>query len=323
MQFLRGFTDPAAYSDGYVSIGNFDGVHRGHQKMIAALVQQSRADGVPAVIMTFDPHPIALLAPERMPPRLNTVQQKAELLEQCGVDVLIAYPTDRQLLNLSPEEFVGRIVQNELHARGLVEGPNFCFGKDRAGDVARLRFLCDAAGLSLTIVEAVADGDEIVSSSAIRTAIREGRMADAVAMLGHPYRLTGTVGTGAGRGRRMGFPTANLSGIETLLPRDGVYAGRVSLAGVSYPAAVHLGPNPTFADEDRKVEVHIVGYSGDLYGQSLSVDLIGHVRDTMSFADAAALQAQLDKDIEIVRRIVAGRPDDFPDDGNSPPCHRL
>ncbi len=308
MKLLRGFTDPAAYSDGYVSIGNFDGVHRGHQKMIATLVQQSRADGVPAVIMTFDPHPIALLAPERMPPRLNTVEHKAELLEQCGVDVLIAYPTDRELLNLSPEEFVSRIVQSQLHARGLVEGPNFCFGKDRAGDVARLRSLCDEAGLSLTIVEAVTDGDAIVSSSAIRAAIGEGRMADAVAMLGHPYRLTGTVGTGAGRGRAIGFPTANLSDVETLLPRDGVYAGRVLVGGVSHAAAVHLGPNPTFAEEDRKLEVHIVDYSGDLYGQALSVDLIGRVRDTMPFPDATALQTQLKQDIATVRRIAGKIP---------------
>ncbi len=303
MKLLRGFTDPAAYSDGYVSIGNFDGVHRGHQKMIATLARQSHADGVPAAIMTFDPHPIALLAPERMPPRLNTVEQKAELLEQCGVDVLIAYPTDRELLGLSPEEFVGRIVQSELHVRGLVEGPNFCFGKDRAGDVARLRSLCNATGLSLTIVEAVTDGDVIVSSSAIRTAISEGRMADAVAMLGHPYRLTGTVGSGAGRGRAIGVPTANLSGIETLLPRDGVYAGRVSLEGVSHPAAVHLGPNPTFADEDRKLEVHVVGYSGNLYGRSLSVDLIDRVRDTMPFPDVTALQAQLNQDMATIRRM--------------------
>src|SRR5690606_36485403 len=162
MKLLRGFTDRAAYSGGYVSIGNFDGVHRGHQRMISTLVRQSRADGIPAVVMTFDPHPIALLAPGRVPPRLSTLERKAELLEQCGVDVLIAYPTDQAFLNLSPEEFFDRIIRGELDARGLVEGPNFCFGKDRAGDIERLQQLCDASGLTLTVVDAVTEGEKIV-----------------------------------------------------------------------------------------------------------------------------------------------------------------
>jgi len=308
MKLLRSFTDRAASSGGYVSIGNFDGVHRGHQRMISTLVQQSRADGIPAVVMTFHPHPITLLAPGRVPPRLSTLERKGELLEQCGVDILIAYPTDHALLNLSPEEFFDRVIRGELEARGLVEGPNFCFGKDRAGDVERLRTLCEAAGLTLTVVEAVTEGDTIVSSSAIRAAVGEGRMADALAMLGHPYRLTGTVETGAGRGRSIGVPTANLSGIETMLPADGVYAGRVTLDKSTYPAAVHLGPNPTFADGQRKLEVHILDFTGDLYRQSLSVDLLARVRDTMHFSDTAALQRQLNEDIAIVREICSQTP---------------
>ncbi|MGD9856821.1 MAG: bifunctional riboflavin kinase/FAD synthetase [Planctomycetaceae bacterium] len=303
MKLLRGFTDPAAYSGGCVSIGNFDGVHRGHQQMIAALVEQARRDAVPAVVMTFDPHPITLLAPGRVPPRLSTLERKAELLEACEVDVLVAYPTDRHLLSLSPVEFFARVVQGELQARGLVEGPNFCFGKDRAGDVETLRALCDAAGMSLTVVEAVTEGDLIVSSSAVRAALKTGRMSDAVRMLGHPYRLTGRVGPGAGRGRAIGFPTANLIDVETMLPAQGVYAAQAHVEGVVHPAAVHLGPNPTFAEEDSKLEVHVLDFAGDLYGQSLSIDLLARLRATMHFSDAVALQNQLKEDVATIRRI--------------------
>ncbi|MBX3439547.1 MAG: bifunctional riboflavin kinase/FMN adenylyltransferase, partial [Planctomycetaceae bacterium] len=249
------------------------------------------------------PHPIALLAPGRVPPRLCTLERKAELLAQSGVDVLIAYPTDREFLSLSPDEFFQRIVCGELQALGLVEGPNFCFGKDRAGDVERLRTLCDASGRQLTVVDAVMQGDAVVSSSAIRTALREGRVSDAAAMLGRPYQLSGRVCSGAARGRAMGFPTANLAEIETLLPADGVYAGRVTFDGMERAAAVHLGPNPTFADQDRKLEVHLLDFNGDLYDHTLSVDLLARVRDTMHFANVEALRTQLHEDIANVRHL--------------------
>lgn len=302
MQLLRGFTDSDRYRGGYVAIGNFDGVHLGHQRMIGTLVAQARAAGVPAVVMTFDPHPIALLAPGRVPPSLSTLERKAELIEACGVDALIAYPTDQTLLDLTPEEFFQQIIRGRLQAVGLVEGPNFCFGRDRGGDVQTLRQLCERDGLQLTIVEAVA-GDEVemVSSSAIRKAIGEGRIADAVAMLGHPYRLTGRVESGARRGTGLGFPTANITGVQTLLPPDGVYAGGCEIDGATYPAAVHLGPNPTFAEQTRKLEVHVIDFAGDLYDRTLSVDLIDRVRDTMRFDDANALQQQLQRDVAAVR----------------------
>lgn len=304
MYLLRGFTDPDCYRGGIVAIGNFDGVHLGHQRMIAALVEQSRRLDVPAVVLTFDPHPIALLAPGRVPPSLSTLDRKAELLSECGVDVLIAYSTDHALLNLSPDEFFTKIIRAELKAHGLVEGPNFCFGKDRSGDVNTLRALCERDGLSLTIVEAMtAYGEIMVSSSAIRRAISAGHLKEAVAMLGHPYRLTGTVEAGAQRGAGLGFPTANLGGVATLMPADGVYAGRCEVDSQSYAAAVHLGPNPTFDDGTRKLEVHLLDFSGDLYGRSLSVDLTDRVRDTMRFADVAALRQQLTIDITTIRRL--------------------
>ncbi len=304
MKLLRSLDEQAVSAGGFLSIGNFDGVHRGHQQMLSTLVEQAKTAGASAIVITFEPHPLSLLAPDRVPPRLTTLERKAELLEQCGIDVLIAYPTDRQLLNLTPDQFFEQIVQQAIKARGLVEGPNFCFGKDRAGDVERLRELCDAAGLSLTIIDAVTEEQTLVSSSAIRAAIVEGRVADAVEMLGHPYRVTGVVEAGARRGRALGFPTANLTAVETLLPANGVYAGRVELDERTHPAAVHLGPNPTFAEDVQKLEVHVLDYQGDLYGQTLSVDLIAHIRDTMHFTDVTALQTQLTNDLSAVRQIV-------------------
>ncbi len=307
MKLLCGFGEQATYAGGFLSIGNFDGVHRGHQQMLSMLVAQAQESDAPAVVMTFEPHPISLLAPDRVPPRLTTLEHKAELLDECGVDVLIAYPTDRDLLNLTPDEFFEQIVLQEINACGLVEGPNFCFGKDRAGDIDRLRQLCDTAGLVLSIVDAVTEDAAIVSSSTIRAAIVDGRLADAVDMLGHLYQVTGMVEMGAGRGRSLGFPTANLTGVETMLPANGVYAGRVVLDGHPHAAAVHLGPNPTFAEDDQKLEVHVLDYQGDLYGQSLSVGLLAHVRDTMHFADVTALQSQLTKDIAVIRAICRER----------------
>ncbi|WP_166829895.1 bifunctional riboflavin kinase/FAD synthetase [Thalassoroseus pseudoceratinae] len=297
MTLLHGFGDSAPYRGGYVAIGNFDGVHRGHQRMIATLTGRAQADGVPAVVLTFNPHPIELLRPGQMPPRLSNIQRKAELLTHYGVDTVIAYPTDQELLSLSPEDFFSRIVETELDARGLVEGPNFFFGRDRKGDVHTLRELCEASGRSLDIVEPVLDDDQMVSSSRIRKLLVAGDVAEAVEMLGHPYRMEGRVVKGAGRGRTLGWPTANLAEIETLYPADGVYAGIARVGEDAYPAAIHLGSNPTFQENTRKLEVHLIGFQGDLYDRVMAVDLLGRVRGTQTFAGPEELRDQLKKDI--------------------------
>ncbi len=308
MQLLRGIDGSGICRGGYVSIGNFDGVHRGHQRMIAALVERARQRDVPTVVLTFDPHPIELLAPDRMPPRLSTLEYKADLLAACGVDVLIAWPTSHELLRLTPDEFFEQIIVRGLNTLGLVEGPNFCFGRDRAGTVDTLRDLCHSSGMTLDVVEAVTWNGQVVSSSAVRSALLQGAMNAASQMLGRPYRVAGVVASGAGRGRALAFPTANLTGIKTLLPADGVYAGRVVIDGQPYQAAVHLGSNPTFDESRHKVEVHVLNFSGDLYQASLTVDLIDRIRGTMSFSNAQALQHQISADLEAVRRLVPLEP---------------
>ncbi len=308
MQVFRGLDDAAGCRNGFVSIGNFDGVHRGHQSMIAELLRNARVYAAPAVVFTFDPHPIALLRPGQSPPPLSTTERKIELLSQCGIDAVIVYPTDRELLQLSPKEFFDSVVLGSLQARGLVEGPNFFFGHNRAGSIETLREFCAAADVALDIVPPVVVGDQLVSSSEIRRLIVDGRVRDAGSLLGATYRVAGTVVRGAERGRTIGFPTANLEGIRTVLPRDGVYAGR-ALVGSSrtpgswFPAGINIGPNPTFADQERKVEVHLAGFSGDLYGCRLVVELAERLRDTVRFDGIDKLKAQLAIDIARARAL--------------------
>ncbi|MFV0443596.1 MAG: bifunctional riboflavin kinase/FAD synthetase [Planctomycetaceae bacterium] len=291
---------------GCLTIGNFDGVHRGHQRILGTLVAQARECGVPAVAMTFDPHPIVLLAPHRAPPNLSTLSRKTELIERCGVDVLVVVETSRELLQLAPEEFFERIVRGDLAAGGMVEGPNFYFGRDRAGDVGLLQTLCIQAGMTFEVVDPVEHNGQIVSSSVIRRAISAGQVRDAVDQLGHPYQLAGTVVSGMQRGRQIGFPTANLAEMSTLLPADGVYAGSTRLDNRTFAAAVHIGPNPTFGDDDRKIEVHLLGFTGDLYGQLLSVDLLSEIRPTRTFDSRDQLIRQVQQDLQSVALLVAG-----------------
>jgi riboflavin kinase/FMN adenylyltransferase len=303
MKLLHGFTEPGDYRGGFVSIGNFDGVHRGHQRMLAMLVAHARRDAVPAVVFTFDPHPIKLLRPGHAPPSLSTLERKVELLQRCGVDCVIAYPTDQRLLDLKPAEFFEQIIRGELDARGLVEGPNFFFGHDRTGDIRTLEQFCRAAGLMLDIAAPVQIGDQLVSSSAVRAAISRGDIAAAVEMLGNPYQIHGRVMRGAGRGATLGYPTANLTDVETLLPPGGVYAGVGRIAGREYPAAINIGANPTFGERASKLEVHLVDFTGDLYGADVKVDFLDRLRDTRTFSGADELREQLRRDVARVRQI--------------------
>ena len=303
MHVQRGFQQPDQYHGGWITIGNFDGVHRGHQSMLAKLVQQAHAARTPAVVLTFDPHPIALLRPQQTPPALSLLDHKLELFEQHGIDTVVIYPTDRALLQLTPDEFFQTIVLGELNAVGLVEGPNFFFGHHRAGNVGTLKTLCEFAGRTLEVVPAVIVNGRMISSSEVRSRIAGGQMAEAVEMLGHPYRVRGLVSPGSARGRTIGFPTANLEGITTLLPPDGVYAGRCTINGSVYPAAINLGPNPTFGEASRKFEAHLLGFAGDLYGQTLNVDFLARVRDVVRFESSDVLKQQLNQDLETVRAL--------------------
>jgi riboflavin kinase/FMN adenylyltransferase len=289
---------PKEARGGAVSIGNFDGVHRGHIEIVRRLLQRAEDVAGPAIVFTFDPHPVRLLRPEQCPPPLTWTERKAELLAAHGVDWIVAYPTDEALLALSAEEFFRRIVQDALAARAVVEGPNFFFGHNREGTIERLRQLCDDASITLDIVPSLEVDGALVSSSRVRELIRAGDVEQAGKLLAAPYRIRGMVTHGAGRGAKIGFPTANLAGVDTLLPAQGVYAGRAWAATNVWPAAINLGPSPTFGDATTRVEAHLIGFTGPLYGQPVEVDFLARLRDIRPFDSPQALTKQLSLDVE-------------------------
>jgi riboflavin kinase/FMN adenylyltransferase len=297
---------PDSLRHGAVAIGNFDGVHRGHARIIERLLSNARRLGGPALVFTFDPPPARLLRPDRAPPPLTWIARKGELLAELGVDALIAYPTDKALLDLTAREFFDRIVREQLGARCLVEGPNFFFGHDRQGNVDVLRQFCQTSGLVLEVVEPVVIDGQIVSSSRVRTLVSQGRIDEVTRLLTQPYRLRGTIIRGAGRGTGIGYPTANLGHVETLLPGEGLYAGRALVDGRFWPAAINVGPNPTFNEGGMKIEAHLLDFQGDLYGRPVEVDFLARLRDIERFASVELLLAQMARDVEAARAVAAG-----------------
>lgn len=303
MAIFEGIESNKSVRRGVVAIGNFDGVHRGHQAMMRILRREADQLSAPAVAVTFDPPPVEVLRPGQSPPRLMTLDDKRDLLRAAGADVVLVLPTTRKLLALSAREFFEQVLLGELEVRGLVEGPNFRFGHGREGDIALLRDLADEAEIRLAVVEPVEEAG-LVSSSRIRKLVEQGNLAEAGRLLGRPHRVRGTVIPGAARGVQLGFPTANLAGIEVLLPPNGVYAGRTIINDQPYATAIHLGPNSTFGEEKTSTEAHLLDFDGDLYGKSLSVEIWDQIRPTMTFANREELISQMHEDCARVRQIV-------------------
>ena len=294
---------PDHLQGGAVSIGNFDGVHRGHARIIAQLKSLATDVDAPVVVFTFDPHPVRLLRPEQAPPPLTWTKRKAELLSQLDVDALIVYPTDEDVLKLTPQQFFDQVVCEQLNARAMAEGPNFFFGHKRSGNIETLGELCQSKGIPLKIVEPLKDDGEYISSSRIRMSIQAGDVASALTMLTEPYRIRGMVTHGAARGSKIGFPTANLDAIDTLVPTVGVYAGRAYAGEKTFAAAINIGPNPTFGEDERKVEVHILDFSENIYGEPLEVSFLARLRDTQPFDGIESLKRQLAQDVAAARKI--------------------
>lgn len=298
---------PAELRGAGLAIGNFDAVHIGHAALVRQLVQLSQGRGKPAVVFTFDPPPGAILFPDRHRSKpLTTMPRRAELFAKLGAAALIAFPTSREFLSLTARQFFDQIIVQTLGASVIVEGPNFHFGRDRQGTLDVLDQWCQAEGIQLSEMPLLENDSGVVSSTRVRELVTRGQLRQANSLLLEPYRIEGDVVTGAQRGRTIGFPTANLAGVDVLLPALGVYAGRVlGVAPLPWPAAIHIGPNPTFAEDLPKVEVHLPGWNGSLYGQRLCVEVLEQVRGIEKFPSVDALKAQLTSDVEQCRRIAA------------------
>lgn len=295
---------------GVITIGNFDGVHLGHQTLLSRVRQLADKNGGPAVAVVLDPHPAAILRPTKVPARLTWIERRAELMRPLGIDALVVCETTPAFLQLTASEFFKSLVIDRLGASAMVEGPNFFFGRDRGGDTGVLTELCRASDVDFQIVDPTSAAGEMISSTRIRSFLELGKVDEAGQLLGGPHRLRGKVVRGASRGREIGFPTANLSEFDVVVPAPGVYGGHAIVDGATIQAAIHVGPNPTFDnDQSVKVEVHLLDYDGDLYDQQLQVDFVTRVRDIARFESAECLIRQLGQDIQSIRTSLASTRD--------------
>lgn len=293
-----------SFRGGAISIGNFDGVHVGHRGLLRSLRSMADQCDGPAIAVTFDPHPAAVLRPDSGPTPLTSMATRAERMGEVGIDALVVIQTCDELLSLSAHDFYQSLVDARLAAGGMIEGPNFNFGRDRTGNVELLRQWCRRDGRRFEIATATDDGGRMVSSSRIRQLILDGDVRRAAEMMDAPHRIIAPVVHGDARGRTIGFPTANLSPIDVVVPPPGVYAGRTRLDGRDYAAAIHVGPNLTFDQDRSKFEVHVLDFAGDLYQRELAVDVCSRVRDISRFDSAEELKRQLSRDIESVRQTI-------------------
>ncbi|MFB7559361.1 bifunctional riboflavin kinase/FAD synthetase [Streptomyces brevispora] len=312
MQRWRGLEDiPQDWGRSVVTIGSYDGVHRGHQLIIGRAVERARELGVPSVVVTFDPHPSEVVRPGSHPPLLAPYHRRAELMAELGVDALLILPFTTEFSKLAPADFIVKVLVDKLHARLVIEGPNFRFGHRAAGNV---QLLAECGGTYDYRVEVIdlrvrgeAGGGEPFSSTLTRRLVAEGDVAGAAEILGRPHRVEGIVVRGAQRGRELGFPTANVETLpHTAIPADGVYAGWLNVNGESMPAAISVGTNPQFDATERTVEAYAIDRVGlDLYGLHVAVDFLAYVRGMLKFDSIDELLVAMAADVKRCSELIA------------------
>jgi riboflavin kinase/FMN adenylyltransferase len=313
MQRWHGLDDvPAHWGRSVVTIGEFDGVHRGHQRIVARAIELAGHRGLPVVVVTFDPHPDEVIRPGSHPPLLSTARRRSELLAGLGVAAVCVLPFTLEFSQLKPDEFVRAVLVDRLHAAAVVVGENFRFGHKAAGDVALLAELGDKYDYSAEGVPLLTEDGVTISSTEIRGMLSAGDVRGAAHDLGRPHRVEGVVVRGHQRGRALGFPTANLEPPpHTAIPADGVYAGWLTsldpdgLAVERWPAAISVGTNPTFDGRERTVEAYALDRDDlDLYGAHVAVDFVARLRETLKFGSVDELVAQMRRDVAEVRPLL-------------------
>lgn len=289
-----------------LTVGNFDGVHRAHQQLLAQAGLFAANTGGPVVVLTFEPHPLTIVTPAKAPPRLSLPDEKLRCLAQAGAQIIVVARSEPALLGMDAERFVKEVLMDRFHPTHIVEGPSFGFGRGRKGTPDLLRNVAAGFGCEVHIVGPVTvqvdDGETLmVSSSLIRSLLGGGRVRHAALCLGRSYVLIGRVVHGDGRGRRIGIPTANVEIVDQLVPGEGVYAGRAIIDEKVYWSAISIGRTPTFGGGKQQVEAHLLGFDGDLYGQPIRIEFERWLRGQKKFESAEALVDQVSRDIEAVR----------------------
>jgi riboflavin kinase / FMN adenylyltransferase len=317
MQLANSLDNLVLPADTVLTIGTFDGVHRGHRYLLEQLVQHARETGRLSAVLSFYPHPRLVLRPEARPACLSTPSERAAALEALAVDLLVVLPFTLALASTPAEDFIGELVR-AVRMRELWVGAGFALGRSREGDITHLTQLGARLGYTLHVVEPLYDGGEPVSSTRIRGLVHHGDVAEAGRLLGRPYAISGPVVAGRQRGRALGFRTANLRlNPECATPANGVYAVRVQTSyptlasGTTansrrYDGVANLGVRPSFGESDRLLEVHLLDYAGDLYGENVTVEFVQRLRPELVFEDTEALVAQIRRDVEQARAVLAG-----------------
>jgi riboflavin kinase/FMN adenylyltransferase len=293
------------YSYPVLTIGNFDGVHLGHQAIFQMLVERAKKKNGTSIVFTFEPHPLRVIAPERAPKLLTTFKDKVNLIRTAGIDVVICANFNNEFARLQAEDFVKDVLSEAIGIKEIFVGSNYQFGRGRKGTPELLRELSRKYEFEVVIIQEIKLNNITISSSKIRTLIAKGRVEEAAVFLGRHYSVEGMVIEGAKRGKRLlNIPTANIAAFNELLPKDGVYAVTVDLNGEIYGGAVNIGCKPTFEDKKFSFEVHIIDFDGKLIGKTLRINFIKRIRDEIKFSNIEDLAAQMRKDIENIRQIL-------------------
>jgi riboflavin kinase / FMN adenylyltransferase len=296
---------PQALPVPVMTIGNFDGVHLGHQAIFRTVRQHARDVGGTSMVLTFDPHPLKVLAPERCPLLITPTPQKLSFISQCQLDVIICLPFTTKLASMTPVAFVEDVLVGIIGLRQIYVGYNFAFGKGRQGTITLLDELGSRHGFGVHIIEPIAVEGHVVSSSIIRRSVQGGDVHDAARLLGRLYSITGTVVEGFQKGRELGFPTANIRSTHELIPGRGVYAVVVNWRQQRYGGVANIGFNPTFERSQLSIEIHLFNFSEQLYGENVEVHFVQKIRDERAFPSIAALVEQIGRDVEAAHVLLA------------------
>jgi riboflavin kinase/FMN adenylyltransferase len=295
---------------GVMTIGNFDGVHLGHRRILEAVVGRARETRRPSLAMTFDPHPLAVLRPDQAPPRIQTLHQKEETIEAIGIETLLVIPFTRDFSLIEPEDFVRKLLRDRLGIAELRLGERFAFGRGKRGDLALLKRLGPECGFTAEGVDEVFYDGEPISSTRIRAAVQRGEVTEANAMLGREYEIDGIVARGDGRGRALGFPTINLAPENELHPADGVYVTRIAIRSLDrlFESVTNVGRRPTvYEDTATTIETHVLDFSQDVYGERVRLFLLERLRAERRFPSLAELAREIARDVEATRAYFAAR----------------